>query len=101
MPRGPSKASKPWSKPSKPGKSRSKPSKPGEAQSEPSWGWQPDGRYIPLTDDGKLPAHLPDHIELHLRNELEDWKRRYFELGRHVERLRAKLIELKFDPDTV
>jgi hypothetical protein len=35
----------------------------------PSWGWGPDGRYTPLTDDGKLPAHLPDHLELPEEND--------------------------------
>ncbi len=111
MSRGPSKPSKPQSKTSKPSKPRSKTSKPskprsqaskpGETQSAPSWGWGPDGRYIPLTDDGKPPAHLPDHHELYLMNQVADWKRRYFELGRYVERLRAKVLELGFDPNTI
>ena len=41
--------------PSQPGKTRPKP---------PSWGWGPDGRYTPLTDNGELPLHLPGHLEL-------------------------------------
>jgi Uma2 family endonuclease len=41
--------------PYQPGKTRPKP---------PSWGWGPDGRYTPLTDDGELPRHLPGHLEL-------------------------------------
>ncbi len=41
------------------------PSQPGKTRPKsPSWGWGPDGRYTPLTEDGELPPHLPGHLEL-------------------------------------
>ncbi|MGP0068052.1 MAG: hypothetical protein ACLQGP_31205 [Isosphaeraceae bacterium] len=91
--------------PSKPARPRSKPPKPSKPQSEPrSWGWGPDGRYTPLTDNGELPLHLPDHLELdRLAQEEEvrakEWQRRYHEQCRRADRLAAKLRELGIDPD--
>jgi hypothetical protein len=80
--------------PSQPGKTRPKP---------PFWGWRPDGRYTPLTDDGVLPEHLPDHIELaRIAREEEmsarEWRRRHDEQLRRADRLAAKLRELGIDP---
>jgi hypothetical protein len=99
MPRDPSKPSKTRSKFSK---TRSQPPKSSKTQSQPpSWGWGPDGRYTPLTDDGKVPAHLPDHIELHLMNQQCELQNRYDELSRRVIRLAAKLRDLGVDPDFI
>ena len=47
------------SKPKQAARSSSRP-KPSKTQSEPpSWGWGPDGRYTPLTDDGSCPLIYP------------------------------------------
>ena len=83
------------------------PSRPGKARPKrPSWGWGPDGRYTPLTDDGVLPLDLPDHLELDrlAREEearAEEWERRYGDPRARADRLAAKLRELGVDPDTV
>ncbi len=100
MPRDPSKPSKTRSKSSK---TRSQPpKKSSKTQSQPpSWGWGPDGRYTPLTDDGKLPAHLPDHMELSWMNRQRELQSRYDELSRRVVRLAAKLRNLGVDPDFI
>jgi hypothetical protein len=106
MARDPSKLSKPESKPPKLSKPESKPPKTSKAPSKPPWGWGPDGKYTPLTDDGVLPEHLPDHIELaRIAREEEmsasEWRCRHDEQRARAERLAAKLRELGIDPSEV
>ncbi len=96
-----SKPKKSRTKPAQPRKPRTKANKTRGALSHGSWGWGPDGRYTPPTDDGKPPTHLPDQFELFWMNRADEWKRLYFTLGRRVERLGAKLREFGIDPDTI
>ncbi len=56
--------------PSRSGKTRPSQPEPSKSPSKPpSWGWGPDGRYTPLTADGKLPDPLPGHLELPEEND--------------------------------
>jgi hypothetical protein len=86
-------------------------SRPRKAKPNPPF-WGPDGRYRPPSENGELPLHLPDHLELPCND--EQWERQVSEAAnlrakaaeqraqkaeQRAERLAAKLRELGIDPD--
>jgi hypothetical protein len=79
-------------------------SRPRKAKPNPPF-WGPDGRYRPPSENGELPLHLPDHLELPCN---DDQRERQVSEAANLrakaaehcaERLAAKLRDLGIDPD--